>query len=233
MTGVRTRVGVLIGAAAILLPLTVRAQVGMDPSTNTANPLNPGMPAPPQPGPAAPGGVQQQTMRDSLGAPGETGRQMLDREFLVKATEGGIAEVQFGMLATQKGSAEVKDFGQKMVDDHTALNKDMASVADQLGVMLPKKMSKDDQAEYQKLNGLSGDDFDKEYIAYTLKDHHKDMHDFVVEARSATDQNLQSEAGRGAGMIREHLQIVTKLAADKGVPIPPRPPRPAGPPPGQ
>jgi putative membrane protein len=65
----------------------------------------------------------------------------------------------------------VKDLAQKMVDDHTALNKDMASVADSLGVMLPKKMPKDDQAEYDKLNGLSGKDFDTEYLTYIVKAH--------------------------------------------------------------
>ena len=32
-----------------------------------------------------------------------------------------------------------------MVDDHTAMNKDMEAVADSMGVMLPKKMNKDDR----------------------------------------------------------------------------------------
>ena len=54
-------------------------------------------------------------------------------------------------LATQKGTSDVKDLAQKLVDDHTELNKELAAVADALSVMLPKKMTKEDQAEYEKL----------------------------------------------------------------------------------
>jgi putative membrane protein len=206
----------------------------MDPlGNNSANPMTPGIQAPPQPGPTPPGGMQQQTMRDTLGAPGLTGRQMEDKQFLMKAAEGGLAEVQLGKLAVAKGGAEVKDFGQKMVDDHTQINKEMGDVADQLGVMLPKKMNKEDQAEYDKLNGLSGDEFDKEYISYMIKDHRQDLRQFFMESRTAADQTLQEEVMKAAGMIRQHLQIVTKLAGEKGVPVPPRPPRPAGPPAGE
>src|SRR5947209_8753678 len=121
MTEVWTRVAVL-GAAAILLPLGLEAQTGNDPNQNPAGQMTPTIPGPIQPGPVSPTGVQQQqqqTMRDTLGAPGLTGQQMKDKQFLMKATEGGMAEVQLGTLATQKGGPEVKEFGQKMVDDHT------------------------------------------------------------------------------------------------------------------
>lgn len=217
------------GAAMVLLPLGLNAQTGMDPNASSVNPLNPGIPAPPTPGPASPGGVQQQPMAGTLGAPGDTGQQMLDKQFLMKATEGGIAEVQFGMLATQKGGPEVKQLGQRLVDDHTMLNREIAGVADQIGVMLPRKMNKDDQSEYDKLNALSGDAFDREYITYVIKDHRKDMRVYSIEARASGDQDLQTEVLRETGVIREHLQQLTKLAEEKGVPMPPRPARPSPP----
>ncbi len=166
-------------------------------------------------------------MASSLGAPGATGQQMQDKQFLMKAAQGGTAEVQLGKLAMEKGGPEVKEFGQKMVDDHTQINKDMGTVADQMGVMLPKKMTKEDKAEYDKLEALSGDDFDKEYIAYMLKDHRQDMHEFRMEASSAGDQTLQAEVMKAGGVIRQHMQMVVKLAQEKGVPVPPRPAHPA------
>jgi putative membrane protein len=170
-------------------------------------------------------------MRDTLGAPGENGQQMLDKQFVQKAAAGGIGEVKLGMLAVQKGGPDVKVLGQKMVDDHTQINKDMGDVADSLGVMLPKKMDKDDQAEYDKLNRLSGDAFDKEYILFMAKAHRQDLHDFRTEASVAADPALAAEVVKAAFVIREHLTMVLKLAADKGVTLPPRPGRPAGPPP--
>jgi putative membrane protein len=97
--------------------------------------------------------------------------------------------------------------------------------------MLPKKMNKDDQAEYDKLNGLSGDAFDKEYILFMAKAHREDLHEFRTEASVAADPGLAAEVVKAAGMIRDHLMLLTKLAADKGVTLPPRPARPGGPPP--
>ncbi len=115
---------------------------------------------------------------------------MQDKMFLRKAAEGGIAEVKLGQLAAQKASSEdVKAFGQKMVDDHTKLNLEIAQVADSMGVMLPKSMNKEDQAEYDKLNALSGNDFDIEYLTFMVKDHHQDLHEFRIEAASSHRRN--------------------------------------------
>src|SRR6202044_987646 len=121
--------------------------------------------------------------QDSGPNAGDVGQVMQDKMFLRTAAEGGIAEVKISQLALQKaGSDEVKAFAQKMVDDHTQMINDMARLADSMGVMLPKTMNKDDQAEYDKLKGLSGNDFDIEYLTYMVKDHHKDLHEFRVEA---------------------------------------------------
>jgi len=215
----------VVAAAVWLLPSLLAAQ--MDPSSPP--PAGPQGVVPPPGPPTTPSST---TMRETLGAPGQTGRQMADKQFMRAAAEGGIAEVKLGMLAVQKGGPEVKEFGQKMVDDHTAIDKDMAAVADSLGIMLPKKMSKEDQAEYDKLNGLSGDAFDKEYILFMAKAHRQDLHDFRTEASVAADPELEAEVTKAAMVIRQHLMMVTKLAADKGVVLPPRPPRPA-PPAGQ
>ena len=42
-----------------------------------------------------------------------------DRDFVEDQLEAGMAEIELGKLATQKGaSAEVKQFGQMMIDEH-------------------------------------------------------------------------------------------------------------------
>lgn len=167
-------------------------------------------------------------MQDSAPNSGDVGQIMQDKMFLRKAAEGGIAEVKFGQLAVQKGSSDdVKAFGQKMVDDHTKLNNEMARVADAMGVMLPKSMNKEDQAEYDKLNALSGNDFDMEYLSFMVKDHHKDLHEFRMEAASPTDQRLHDAVVKAEDVIHEHTVMVDKLARAKGVPMPARGNRPA------
>lgn len=169
---------------------------------------------------------QTSSMPDSLGAPGQTGQQMLDKQFLRNAMEGGLADVRLGTLAVDKGSPAVKTLAQQMVDDHTKMNKDMAGVADEMGVMLPKKMNKESQAEFEKLNGLSGKDFDSEYVSYMAKVHYQDLHAFHMEASVASDPDLAAEVVKAMGMMHDHLGLIGKVAKDEEITLPPRPPRP-------
>ncbi len=146
---------------------------------------------------------------------------MKDKMFLRKAAAGGMAEVQLGELATQKaGAQDVKDFGQKMVTDHTALNNEMAPIADSMGVTLPKKFSKEDQAEYDKLNAMSGDDFDKEYVSFMVKDHHQDLREFRTEAASTSDPTLKAAVDKGSKVIYAHMTMIDKMAREKGIATP-------------
>jgi len=166
--------------------------------------------------------TQPPSAQDSGPNSGDLGQVMQDKMFLRKAAESGIAEVKFGQLAAQKGSTDdVKAFGQKMVDDHTKMNLDIARVADSMGVILPKSMNKDDQAEYDKLNALSGNDFDMEYLSFMVKDHHKDLHEFRMEAASPTDPTLHDAVVKAQSVIHDNTVMVDKLARAKGVPVPP------------
>jgi putative membrane protein len=199
----------ILFGTAILLPGLLFAQ--SDPASQTLPQTQPGRP--PQQVPPS--------QQDSGPNAGDVGQIMKDKMFLRKAAEGGIAEVKFGQLAVQKGSSEeVKAFGQKMVDDHTMLNLEIAEVADSMGVMLPKSMNKEDQAEYDKLNALSGNDFDIEYLSFMVKDHHKDLHEFRMEAASPADPTLHNEVVKAQGVIHEHTVMVDKLARAKGIPVP-------------
>src|SRR4051794_22478203 len=61
-----------------------------------------------------------------------------DQKFVMKAAQGGMAEVKLGELAKEKGkSDEVKKFGEQMVTDHSKANEDLKGVASQKGITLP------------------------------------------------------------------------------------------------
>jgi len=224
---------VLAVAGAVMMPCMTMAQ--MDPNGNAGAMQAPGPQtqssdvyrAPgttPSTNPRA-GDNQPASMRDSLGAPGQNGQQILDKQFVRTAVEDSLADVKLGTLATQKGSAAIKELGQRMVDDHTQMAKDLGSVADTMGVMVPKKLNKEQQAEYDKLNGLSGKDFDNEYVTYLAKSHWQEAHNFRMEAAVAFDQDLQSEVIKALGVMREHLGLIGKTANDAGIALP-RPQRP-------
>ncbi len=70
----------------------------------------------------------------------------MDRMFVGKAMQGSMAEVQLGQLTLQKSNNDqVKQFAQRMIDDHTKLNEQMKPVAQQLGVAVPNQVSKKDK----------------------------------------------------------------------------------------
>jgi putative membrane protein len=224
---------IAVAGAVVLLPLALAAQ--MDPTASPGvspypqSPQGMNQPAGPAGSNASTGSqtIQSGQMSGSLGAPGETGQQMVDKQFVRTAAEMGIADIKLGQLAVLKGGPDVKTLAQQMVDDHTAINKEMGDVADTMGVMLPRKMAKDEQAEYDKLNELSGKDFDTEYLTYILKMHWQNLHSFYMEDSASTDTGLQAEVTKAMMTMHQHLGLITKTAAAEGITLPPRPPRPA------
>jgi putative membrane protein len=215
--------GAVIAVAVLMLPSVLVAQT--DPNMTPQSPQQGNLPAS-QPGSAngAPIG-QPGSLRESLGAPGEMGQQILDKQFVRTAMESGMADVKLGALAAEKGGPDVKEAAQKMVDDHTAMNKGMDTVADALGVLPPKKLTKDGQAEFDKLNGLSGKEFDTEYLTFIVKAHWANLHAFYMEASAAADPDLQAQVVKDLGMMHDHLGAISKAAKAEGITLPPRPPR--------
>jgi len=126
-----------------------------------------------------------------------------------------------GELAVQKESSdEVKAFAQKMVEDHTRLNDQMKPIADTLGVNAPKHLNKADQAEYEKLSGLSGDAFDQEYITDMVMDHRKDLHEFRREETATSNPDLKQAVGQAEQVISQHLSMIQGIAQQKGIQVP-------------
>ena len=141
-----------------------------------------------------------------------------DKKFLMEASQGGMSEIQMGQLASQKAqSPKVKAFGQKMVADHTTLNNNLKPFADKDGVPPPTALSSEDQAELDKLNGLSGADFDKEYVGYMMKDHKHDQEAFQQEVSSTQDGALKFAVQHGLKVVDEHLAMIDKIGAKMGV----------------
>src|SRR5271154_3917818 len=105
---------------------------------------------------------------NSLNTPGQA--SPMDKMFVRKALQGGMAEVQLGQLTLQKSNNDrLKQFAQKMIDDHTKLGEQMKPVAQQLGVPEPNGVSKKDKATMAKLQALSGSAYDEAYIKDMVK----------------------------------------------------------------
>jgi putative membrane protein len=153
---------------------------------------------------------------NSMNAPGQP--SALDKMFVKKALQGGMAEVQLGRLTLQKSNNDqVKQFAQHMIDDHTKLGEQMKPVAQQLGVSDPDAVSKKDKATMAKLQALSGPAYDEAYIRDMVRGHKQDLTDFQMEASSGQDQTVKDAANQGSKVIAQHLQMIQQIAKDENV----------------
>src|SRR5579872_1097149 len=119
--------------------------------------------------------------------------QAADSNFATKAASGGIAEVKLGELAKDHASnAAVKQFGQRMVDDHSKANDELKSIAGRKSITLPADMDAKDQATYDRLSKLNGAAFDRAYMADMVKDHRADIAEFRRESEHGADADLKA-----------------------------------------
>ena len=140
-----------------------------------------------------------------------------DGVFVKKAAQGGIAEVELGKLATQKASSDdVKQFGQKMVDDHSKANDQLKQIASQKGMDVSSDLAPKDKAEMDRLSKLSGPAFDRAYMKYMVMDHSKDAAEFKNEANSGSDQDIKGFASNTLTTIQDHLKMAKDINAKMG-----------------
>ncbi len=139
-----------------------------------------------------------------------------DKTFAEHAAAGGLAEMQLGSLAQQKAaSPQVKQFGQMLVNDHTQANQELQDIAQQLDITLPEQPPAKANAEERKLRGMSGQQFDHEFLQHAITDHRQDISAFEKEAKSGKDADLKSFAQRTLPILRKHLQMAQSLASNQ------------------
>ena len=201
----------IVASAGVLFTGTALAQSGMGNGAQTGAP-NTGTQAPTS------GMSSMDKDMASMNHGGGGDHAMTDKMFVHKALQGGMAEVELGQLALTKSSdPDVKKFAQQMVDDHTKMGEDMKAVATPLGVEIPKRLSKKDQAIKTKLEALDGAAFNKSYIKDMVKDHEDDEKEFKNESQMATIPEVKDAATKGEKVISMHLEMVKQVAQTVGV----------------
>ena len=141
-----------------------------------------------------------------------------DLAFMNDAAPGGMAEVELGKMAASKAqNAEVKAFGQKMVEDHSKAGEELKQLAAQKKVMLPPDVLPAHKQLMEKLSKLSGADFDKEYVAAMVEAHEKDVAAFENVSKTAADADVKAFATKTLPTLKMHLEMIKAMAGKMGV----------------
>jgi len=135
-----------------------------------------------------------------------------DKNFLMKAEKDNIAEQEIGRFAAEKTqNKDVKDYAQMLVDDHTKALNDLVDLMNKKGMAQPNGLPKVEHDAMNKLNGLSGADFDREFINMMVEDHQKAVSEFRQEKDMAQDKDVKSYADNVLPVLEKHLQKAQEL----------------------
>lgn len=137
-----------------------------------------------------------------------------DEKFMRDAAEGGVSEIDLGKLAQEKGqSPEVKEFGKRMVEDHSKANEELKQLATREHINLPTNVYRKDADLHRRLQKLSGPAFDKAYADAMVKDHEEDIATFKQEASSGQKSSLQQFAQQTLPTLEAHLKDAQRMQA--------------------
>ena len=160
------------------------------------------------------GTLQAQSASDAASGATSTQASAQDKKFLMTATDGSLFEIKTSQLALQKSqNADIKQYAQQMIDDHTKLMDQMKPVASEAGVTPQTDlMMAKHKALYSKLQGMNEPQFDQAYIKAQLADHKESQKAFQTEQSKGTLASEKAAAAQGQPIIDQHLQHIQQLS---------------------
>jgi putative membrane protein len=140
-------------------------------------------------------------------------KPLSDQEFVRTAAAAGRKEVTLGKMAEAEGTRpEVKDFGMRMVTDHTKANRELLELATAKKADISTRPDAKDAAALEKFAKLRGAEFDREYMKQMVTDHEEAVALFEREAKDGQDPELKAWAAKTLPTLREHLKMARDLA---------------------
>lgn len=152
----------------------------------------------------------------AIGSQGAFAAQDND-DFVEDASAKGVAEVEAGKLALEKGtSADVKTFAEMMVKDHTAANTKLKSIADTKKLEVSDNAMLMDKAKSMILELRSAKSFDQAYANNQVVAHEQTIALFKKEAAEGKDAELKAFATETLPKLEAHLTQAKALAKAHG-----------------
>lgn len=129
-----------------------------------------------------------------------------DQAFVAMVSQGGMFEVKAGQLAAEQGSTQdIRDQGATEAHDHQLVGEKLSGIAKAAGMPIADTLNADFQKKLEGLQGLSGADFDKAYLAAMVDIHNKDGAAFAKEAKVGTNPDLRAFAAETHRIVVRHL----------------------------
>ncbi|MGE3784954.1 MAG: DUF4142 domain-containing protein [Alphaproteobacteria bacterium] len=136
-----------------------------------------------------------------------------DKTFAKEAALGGMAEVELGNLAqTNAQNDEVKQFGTRMVRDHSAANQQLTTILAGKDFTAPTQLDEKHKKTLDKLSKMRGAEFDRAYMHEMVEDHDKDVKKFRQEAEHGNDADLKAFAQKTLPVLEQHQKLAHDIS---------------------
>jgi putative membrane protein len=136
----------------------------------------------------------------------------IDSTFVKNSTQAGMTEIELAQIVKDKASsADVKNFGQKMTDDHTKAGDALKQVATQKSITLPAEVNATQKATIARLSKLTGKAFDKAYMSQMVKDHTAVVAALKHASQTSKDADIKGWAANTLPAAEEHLKMAQDI----------------------
>ncbi len=134
-----------------------------------------------------------------------------EKEFVLRAANGGMLEVEAANVALQKTKNEaVKDFATRMVRDHGLANKELAIIAKAKGISLPSFLPEEQVKQLDNLKEISDRPFDVQYVKMMVEEHNKMLSIYNTGVR-LTNPQLKAFAEKTLPAVKIHRELAMEL----------------------
>jgi putative membrane protein len=140
-------------------------------------------------------------------------RTMSPQAFTEQAAVIGQAEVELGKVAmSNAGDAAIRQYAERLVKDHTEAAAKLNRIAAKEKLQVPQTLDGEHQALKQKLSGLKGEAFDREYTKAMAKGHDKAVALFEAASQAtAMPDDLKEFAAATLPTLEQHRELAHSL----------------------
>jgi putative membrane protein len=140
-----------------------------------------------------------------------------DTKFIHEASADNTLEIRLGRMAERKATRpDVKQFGQRMVTDHSKLEDQLKNLASTGGIALERGFGPKHEQKVDALEKTSGKQFDRAYMTSMVQNHTDDVSYFEKEGREVHSAKLRDLNADALKILQQHLSMAKQIAAKVG-----------------
>ncbi|HWL93477.1 MAG TPA: DUF4142 domain-containing protein [Phycisphaerae bacterium] len=160
------------------------------------------------------GGNENASGQGGVGGTGPMPQTGGDPAFVHAAASANRLEIELGKMAFEKANdAAVRDFGRRMIDDHSKAQTELEGIVKDTDINLSSDLDAHHREMVDRLSRLSGVEFDREYISMMVEDHQKVIERFESQTRNGHVAALRDFASKTVATLREHRSAAEEIRA--------------------